>query len=70
MELPTPDSFVLSRKAEIVAALQAVLPEGCVIDAPEETRAYECDALTAYRCPPLSVVLPETTEQVAAALKL
>lgn len=70
MELPTPDSFVLSRKAEIVAALQAVLPEGCVIDAPEETRAYECDALTAYRCPPLAVVLPETTEQVAAALKV
>ena len=70
MELPTPDSFVLSRKAEIVAALQAVLPDGCVIDAPEETRAYECDALTAYRCPPLAVVLPETTEQVAAALKV
>ncbi|NQY59983.1 FAD-linked oxidase C-terminal domain-containing protein [Cognatishimia sp.] len=70
MELPTPDSFVLSRKSEIVATLQAVLPQGCVIDAPEEARAYECDALTAYRCPPLAVVLPETTEQVAAALKV
>ena len=70
MELPTPDATVLARKAEIVSALAAVLPDGCVIDAPEETRAYECDALTAYRCPPLAVVLPETTEQVAAALKV
>jgi glycolate oxidase len=70
MELPTPDSRVLARKAEIVHALRSVLPDGCVIDAPQETRAYECDALTAYRCPPLAVVLPETTEQVAAALKM
>jgi glycolate oxidase len=35
-----------------------------------ETRAYECDALSAYRCPPLGVVLPYTTEQVAAALRI
>jgi glycolate oxidase len=35
-----------------------------------ETRAYECDALTAYRCPPLAVVLPSTTEQVSAVLKI
>lgn len=70
MEMPLPDQTVLARKAEIVALLRRVLPAGSVIDAPEETYAYECDALTAYRCPPLAVVLPETTEQVAAALKI
>lgn len=70
MEMPIPDQTVISRKAEIVGLLRSVLPAGSVIDAPEETRAYECDALTAYRCPPLAVVLPETTEQVAAALKV
>ncbi|MGH1446845.1 MAG: FAD-linked oxidase C-terminal domain-containing protein [Cognatishimia sp.] len=70
MEMPLPDQTVLARKAEIVALLRRVLPVGSVIDAPEETYAYECDALTAYRCPPLAVVLPETTEQVAAALKI
>ena len=25
---------------------------------PHETRVYECDALTAYKCPPLAAVLP------------
>ncbi|HIP23354.1 MAG TPA: FAD-binding protein, partial [Rhodobacteraceae bacterium] len=28
-----------------------------------------CDALSAYRCPPLAVVLPASTEETAAALK-
>ena len=31
---------------------------------------YECDGLTAYRCPPLAVVLPRTTEEVSAVLKI
>ena len=29
-----------------------------MIHDPAEVRAYECDAFTAYRCPPLAVVLP------------
>ncbi len=41
-----------------------------VIDDPAETRAYECDALTAYRCPPLAAVLPGSTAEVAAVLRL
>src|SRR5439155_1567561 len=32
-------------------------------------RAYESDGLTAYRQPPLVVVLPSTTAQVAAVLR-
>lgn len=70
MELPIPNAEILSRKSEIVAQLRNILPLDAVIDAPEETRAYECDALTAYRCPPLAVVLPYTTEEVAAVLRL
>ena len=50
MELPAPDEFTLSRKAEIVARLRAALPADVVIDDPAETKAYECDALSAYRC--------------------
>ena len=70
MDMPRPDPGVLSRKARIVARLRAVLgPEG-VIDDPAETRAYECDGLAAYRCAPLAVVLPRTTAEVAAALKV
>ncbi len=69
MEMPKPDPQILARKARIVARLRDALPGG-VIDAEEEVRAYECDALTAYKCPPLAVVLPSTTEEVAAALKV
>ncbi len=69
MDMPTPDPQILARKARIVARLRDALPDG-VIDAPEEVRAYECDALTAYKCPPLAVVLPSTTEEVSAALKV
>lgn len=67
MQMPEPNSAIVARKAEIVRGLQALLPEG-VIHAPEEVRAYECDALTAYRCPPLAVVLPTSTAEVSAVL--
>ncbi|TVQ52487.1 MAG: FAD-binding protein, partial [Rhodobacteraceae bacterium] len=70
MAMPTPDAGVLAKRAHVAKRLRAVLPADAVIDAPEETRAYECDALTAYRCPPMAVILPRTTEEVAAALKV
>ena len=68
--MPQPDPRVIAKSAGIVAALRAVLPADAVIWEPEETRAYECDALTAYRCPPLAVVLPRSTAEVAAAMRV
>ena len=53
MDMPLPDARIISRKAAIVARLQAVLPARAVIHDPVETRAYECDGLSAYRCPHL-----------------
>ncbi|MDO5606344.1 MAG: FAD-linked oxidase C-terminal domain-containing protein [Paracoccus sp. (in: a-proteobacteria)] len=70
MAMPQPDARIIARKDRIVAALAAVLPTDAVISDPEETRAYECDALTAYRCPPLAVVLPRSTDEVAAAMRI
>ncbi|MFV0473548.1 MAG: FAD-linked oxidase C-terminal domain-containing protein [Pikeienuella sp.] len=70
MEMPEPDRRVLADRDRIVARLEAALPEGAVISAPEEVRVYECDALTAYRCPPLAAVLPGSTEEVAAVLRI
>lgn len=70
IQMPQADQAVLSRKDQIVSALQAVLPADAVISDEHQTRAYECDALTAYRCPPLAVVLPRTTEEVAAAMRV
>ena len=70
MQMPVPDPRILSQKDALVSALAAVLPGDAVISDPAETRAYECDALTAYRCPPMLAVLPSTTEEVAAVLKI
>ena len=70
MELPEPNSDIIARKSEIVARLQAVLPMAAVIHDEQEVKAYECDALSAYRCPPMLAVLPSSTEEVAAVLKI
>ncbi len=67
--MPEPDAAVLSRRAEIVAALRKIVPGEGVIDSENERRAYECDALTAYRQLPMVVVLPETTAQVVEVLR-
>ena len=70
MEMPTPDKRVIARKARVVARLQSVLPADAVIHDERETRAYECDALTAYRCPPMVAVLPSTTQEVSDVLRI
>ncbi|SEA84996.1 FAD-linked oxidase C-terminal domain-containing protein [Rubrimonas cliftonensis] len=70
MRMPTPDPDILARRSAVAARLRAVLPEDAVIDASEELVAYECDALSAYRCPPLAVVLPRSTAEVASALRV
>lgn len=70
MQMPSPDARIMARKAQVVQRLTEALGERGVIHDPSETRAYECDALTAYRCPPLCVVLPSTTEEVSAALRI
>ncbi|MEZ5646361.1 MAG: FAD-linked oxidase C-terminal domain-containing protein [Burkholderiaceae bacterium] len=58
-----------SRQAEVVRALQAVVPGHTLLWQTEDTVPYECDGLTAYRERPLVVALPETEAQVAAVLK-
>ena len=68
MDMPLPNAAILDRKMRIVELLQNVLGKDGVIFDPAETRAYECDALSAYRCPPLCVVLPRTTQEVSAVL--
>ena len=68
MDMPIASAAVLASKPAIVAALLEVLPADAVIHDVTETRAYECDALTAYRCAPLAAVLPRSTAEVAAVL--
>ncbi len=68
IDLPAPKPDVLARRGEILAGLHALVPGDGVIGEPARLRPYETDGLSAYRQPPLAVVLPRTTEQVAAVL--
>lgn len=70
MEMPRPNPDVLARKQSVLAQLQRILPDDAIIHEPSETRAYECDALTAYRCPPMLVVLPSSTQEVSDVLRI
>ena len=70
MEMPKPDPTILARKSQLAAQLRAVLPADAVIEDPTETRVYECDALTAYKCQPLLAVLPSSTQEVSDVLRI
>lgn len=70
MDMPPPNPAILARKSELVARLHRALPSDAVISDPAETRVYECDALTAYKCAPMAVVLPGSTQEVAEALRI
>jgi glycolate oxidase len=67
--MPKQDEAVLARRAEIVAALRAIVPGEGVVDDETGMRPYETDALTAYRQMPMVVVLPETVDEVARILR-
>jgi len=68
IKMPAPDEGTLSRRAEIVAALRAIVPGEGVIADDASLKPYESDGLTAYRQTPLVVVLPETVQQVSRIL--
>jgi glycolate oxidase len=51
--------------AALVPRMTRICGPGNVITDPQELRTYECDGLTAHRCSPGLVVLPESADQVA-----
>ena len=55
---------------DIVAALKQVYPPDRLLTQAAQLIAYESDALTAYRCRPLAVVIPEDQEEVIATVRL
>src|SRR3546814_4385092 len=69
LKMPEPEAAVLARRGAIVAALRRIVPGEGVIADPDGLRPFESDGLTAYRQPPMVVVLPETTEQVSHVLR-
>ena len=69
IELPPPKPETLAARPRLIAGLRALVPEDGVIAEALCLKPYETDGLAAYRQVPLAVVLPETTEQVAAVLR-
>ncbi|MCF7699132.1 FAD-linked oxidase C-terminal domain-containing protein [Loktanella sp. M215] len=70
MQMPDPSARVIALKDRLAARLREVLPADAVMSDLAETRAYECDGLSAYRCPPLLAVLPASTQEVADVLRI
>jgi glycolate oxidase len=69
IEFPPVDLAIVARRREILDGLAPLLPTGALIIEPIEMRAFETDALTAYRRMPLAVALPGSTSEVAAVMK-
>jgi glycolate oxidase len=67
--MPEPDAVVLAARATLLSRLEQAVPGGVIAES-RALKAYETDALTAYRQLPLLVVLPATTAQVAAAVRI
>ena len=69
MQQPNPKPEILAKRAEIIAGLQAILPPAAVIGDQISLKPYETDGLTAYKQPPLAVVLPSDEAQVTAIMR-
>ena len=50
--------------------IAGLVGEGGLISEPAQLRTYECDGLTGYRVTPALVVLPETTQEIAAVVRV
>lgn len=57
-------------KLTFLQYISNILKPENILSAPEQLRAYDCDALSVYQVLPWLVVLPETTEQAQAVLRL
>jgi len=60
----------MSLPTAFVAELQVALGSEHVITEPEQLRVYECDGLTGHRAVPELVVLPASTEEVEAVVRV
>ena len=54
----------------LVTDLERALGVDAVLSEPAELRTYECDGLTGHRAVPQAVVLPRSTEEVQAAVRV
>jgi len=57
-------------ESRILNELRAIVGARALITSTEELHTYECDALTNYRALPQAVLLPDSTEQVQAIVRI
>ncbi len=57
------------RQQQVLQALRSCLPADALLFESEDTRPYECDALTMFRQLPMLVALPRNEAQVASILR-
>ena len=69
LAIPEPDAAVLARRPDIIKQLKRLVPAATLIVDEDGCRTFESDALTAYRCAPMAVVLPSSTAEVSAILR-
>ena len=65
---PEPNASVLRHRDHILKDLGAIAGPGTLQSHFEARKAFETDALTAYRCLPFAVLLPRSTEEVSRLL--
>lgn len=66
---PVPDADILARREAILEGLSRLVAPDALIASEDERRAFDTDALTAYRKMPLAVVLPSATREVADVMR-
>jgi glycolate oxidase len=64
-----PKPEIVSKRDKFVNALRKLVSPRAVVADEAGRRAFETDALTAYKCMPMAVVLPASTEEVSAVLR-
>src|SRR3989442_15797028 len=57
-------------EARILAELRTIVGDRGLISSPQELHTYECDGLTNFRVMPRAVLLPNSTEQVQAIVRI
>ena len=67
--MPRIDRKLLSKRDSIVKSLKKIIKSENVLDNEDLRRAYETDALSAYKQTPMIVVFPENTKEVSDVLK-
>src|SRR5438105_164 len=70
MSAPASEARPAAVSGEVAARMAAVVGERHCISDPSELRTYECDGLTSFRVAPGLVVLPGSTEEVAAVVRI